>query len=129
MPTHENFTTLMNVAKKDLKASKFLSTDDDVYVEGVCFHSQQCAEKALKAFLDLNGVRYPFIHDLERLCLDCKNIDNTFSEIFNHCLILNNYSAQSRYIDDSEVPIEEMYEAIKLAEEVYNFVKAKIKED
>lgn len=35
--------------------------------DAVCFHSQQCAEKYLKAVMVENGVRVPRIHDLEAL--------------------------------------------------------------
>ena len=35
--------------------------------DGLCFHAQQCAEKYLKARLYEAGIRFPKIHDLERL--------------------------------------------------------------
>ena len=129
MPTRENYKTLIRIAEKDLKVAKHITTADEIYIEGVCVHCQQCAEKALKAFLDFNKIDYDFIHNLKKLCSDCKKIDNTFSTISTNCVVLNIYSSETRYIDNSEIPIEEMYEAIKLAEEVYIFVKEKIKED
>ena len=33
----------------------------------VCWFSQQAAEKALKAVLVLEGIEFPYIHDLQRL--------------------------------------------------------------
>ena len=32
-----------------------------------CFHSQQAAEKALKAALVLESIEFPYVHDLRRL--------------------------------------------------------------
>lgn len=35
--------------------------------DAVCFHSQQCAEKYLKALLQARGTAFPKTHDLEQL--------------------------------------------------------------
>ncbi|MCL2062904.1 MAG: HEPN domain-containing protein [Candidatus Cloacimonetes bacterium] len=126
MPTHELHTTLINVAKKDLRLAKLAASEDDPYVEGVCFHCQQCAEKVLKAYLIYNGIKYKFIHDLKMLLQECEKIDNTLSGFETHCQILTGYSTDMRYWDDSEIDVKEMFEAIDLAEEVLNFVNDKL---
>ena len=129
MRIRENYKALMNAALRDIKIARHTTTAKEIFTEEVCIHCQQCAEKALKSFLDFNTVDYPFIHDLEKLNSECVRIDNAFSQLNISCAILNNYSSDFRYIDNSEILLDEMYEAIKLAEEVYSFVKAKIKED
>ena len=55
MPTHENFLTLINVAKKDLKASKFLSTDDDVYIGALFLDDEDFIENVNIPVLIVHG--------------------------------------------------------------------------
>lgn len=38
-----------------------------VYLEDLCFHTQQACEKAFKALLIHRGVRFPVVHDLAQL--------------------------------------------------------------
>ena len=125
MPTHENYDTLIKLARKDLDLAKNSSTMENLYIEGICFHCQQCAEKSLKAFIIFHNIRYKFTHDLEKLCKDCIDIDKSFSSILNPCLILTYYSSDIRYLDDGLIFEKDMFEAIELADEGLEFVKAK----
>jgi HEPN domain-containing protein len=87
---------------------------------------QQCAEKALKAFLVLHDRDPPKIHDLEKLIHLCETIDTSFSEIELHCKKINPYGAASRY--PREIFIDEVtaQALIERAHEVYAFSAAKI---
>ncbi len=38
-----------------------------MYLEDLCFHAQQAAEKAVKAVLIEQNVEFPYVHDLGRL--------------------------------------------------------------
>ena len=126
MPTHERCESLINISKRDLRSAKILSKDANPEVENSCYHCQQSAEKALKAYLIHNNVLYKFTHNLDILCTDCFNIDDTFISIRTHCNILNSYSSETRYLDNCPLTEKDMNEAIELAEEVLNFVKEKI---
>jgi len=53
----EDFRTLQELYKKS--PSDFATT--------ICFHSQQCAEKYLKALITKQGIEPPWIHTLESL--------------------------------------------------------------
>ena len=53
----EDFRTLQELYNKS--PSDFATT--------ICFHSQQCAEKYLKALLTNHGIEPPWIHTLETL--------------------------------------------------------------
>jgi HEPN domain-containing protein len=55
----------LNRAHSDLVCAK--SSLTDVYLEDLCFHAQQCAEKAIKAIFVGRVEHFPFIHDLEEL--------------------------------------------------------------
>ena len=126
MPTRENYKTLLNVARKDLDFAKHGGNAENVYTEGVCYHCHQCVEKVLKAFLDYNRVNYPFIHNIEKLNADCQEIDDTFSTLNIKCSTLNNYLSDFRYVDESEILMSEMYDAIDIASFILDFVNNKI---
>lgn len=54
-------------ARDDLRIVGMALTADPPVPGAACFHSQQAAEKALKAALVLEGIEFPYVHDLRRL--------------------------------------------------------------
>lgn len=50
-------------------------------IDTACFHSQQCAEKYVKAFLTEHDIDFPRNHDLVRLLGLCLLIDEGFATI------------------------------------------------
>ncbi len=54
-------------AREDLHIVRMALGEDPPVVGPACFHSQQAAEKALKAALVLEGIEFPYVHDLTRL--------------------------------------------------------------
>ena len=52
-------------ARSDLVLAQ--AESPSVYLEDLCFHAQQAAEKAIKALLIQRGVDFPYVHDLARL--------------------------------------------------------------
>lgn len=52
---------------EDLDVAQRLLADRQPFPRFVCWHSQQAAEKALKAALVLEEIDYPFTHDLNAL--------------------------------------------------------------
>jgi HEPN domain-containing protein len=79
------------VAQKMLRARK-----QPVY-DAVCFHSQQCAEKYLKAFLQESGRDIPKTHKLLDLLKLCMEIDGSVSFLASDLLELERYSINVRY--------------------------------
>ena len=57
----------LRFAKEDLDVAQRLLMTDGTPSRHVCFLSQQAAEKALKAALVLEGVDFPYRHDLDAL--------------------------------------------------------------
>ena len=91
------------------------------------YHSQQCAEKSLKAFLLFKNIEPPKMHDLKVLCKMCQDIDNSFTDITIQCAHLNPYGIAVRYPDELS-PSEEMVErAINEAQQVFDFCINKTK--
>ncbi len=116
----------MKKASGDLKAANLLLHDDDV-LDIAVYHTQQCAEKALKTFLVFCKNSLPKTHDLQRLLELCSQKDQTFSGLLDDVLILNPYGVYSRYPDDRFViNKEDVEDAIARAAKILRFVEKKI---
>jgi HEPN domain-containing protein len=95
-------------------------------IDAACFHSQQCAEKYVKAFLTEYDIDFPWNHDLVRLLELCLTIDESFDEIRDHLRRLKNYGVIIRY-PGLTVPLEMAHEAFQNAGKVREFVRKKLK--
>ena len=82
MSDHKCARALLEVAEQDIRALRALLAAD--VGDGVFgFHVQQAAEKSLKAWLALLGVRFPLTHDLGALMeLLQETVDAT---VFRRC--------------------------------------------
>lgn len=90
-------------AEEDYKnAEHTLTLEEDCPVSTVCFHSQQCIEKYLKALLICHSLPVPKSHDLLALYhrLDSENRPVLSEE---GLAILNRYAVESRYPGGWEV--------------------------
>jgi HEPN domain-containing protein len=69
----------------------------DVLPEDTCFHTQQCAEKALKALLIARGIDFPRTHVVEALLdlLIAAGID--IPPELDEAVVLTQYAVQARY--------------------------------
>jgi HEPN domain-containing protein len=79
------------VAQRELRARK-----SPVY-DAVCFHSQQCVEKYLKAYLQNKGHPVPKTHQLADLLKLCKNIEASFELTIIDINTIEPYSVNIRY--------------------------------
>ena len=67
---------------------------------GVCFLSQQMAEKYLKAFLVHREGRYPKVHPTDALWELCVALDPAFAVIKEDAVFLTHFYVPSRYPGD-----------------------------
>ncbi|MEW5767055.1 MAG: HEPN domain-containing protein [bacterium] len=103
-------------AKSDLKLAK-LGIKQDVLPEQICFHAQQCVEKALKAILVFCKVDFPFTHDLEELLDTFEMAGILIPSELSDIGILTPYAVESRYPGYwGEILENDVTEAIALAE-------------
>ena len=65
--------------------------------DAVSFHSQQCAEKYLKAVMVENGVRVPRIHDLEALLNLLASRHPELQKVIHLARILSAMAVEVRY--------------------------------
>ncbi|MBM4425398.1 MAG: HEPN domain-containing protein [Chloroflexi bacterium] len=66
-------------------------------LDTVCFHSQQAAEKSLKAYLIANDIDFPFIHNLEKLIELCAEHEEAFRTLKPMAQELTPYAVELRY--------------------------------
>lgn len=113
-------------AEEDFESAMYLvKKRKNVAPDSVCFHSQQCIEKYLKAFLIKNDVVSPEVHDLQRLRVLCANIDKDFDLISKELDILNAYAVNFRYPGE-QATIEESKEAALTMRKIREFIRKKI---
>ena len=89
-----------------------------------CFHAQQAAEKALKAFLIHAGIEYPFTHNLLKLTKLCATVDGNFAALDATVETLTPFAVELRY--DAEFWPEEAdaLDAERRAQEVVDKVSS-----
>jgi len=88
------FNLWFSQAKFDLEAAKTSLMAGNY--EWACFQAQQSAEKALKAYLYLQGKRLIIIHSINKLLQECNKINNQFQTI-NETRALDLYYIPTRY--------------------------------
>ena len=119
MKLHEEWLLKAN---HDLRAARLLQTDNDI-LDTAIYHTQQCAEKSLKAFLAFKGSEIPKTHHLKILLECCININPDFSTLIPESAFLSPFATEFRYPDEILTPEpEDLKKAIVSAESIYEFV-------
>jgi HEPN domain-containing protein len=109
-----------------LAAGHILDAAGDGLTDVVCFHSQQCAEKYLKALLLYRGVTFPKTHDL-RLLWDLLAAEHPLGVEREQVIPLNRYAIEGRYPGDWEPITEaEARQAFEMAKVVRQAVLAQL---
>ncbi len=89
------FQQWLDFAIEDLTVARLVF--DKGHFAHACFLSQQCIEKALKAFLIAKLNQYPRIHNLTDLLTQCRVIDDSFSQFVADCVTVDQYYIPTRY--------------------------------
>ena len=110
-------------------AAHLLGTGKAEFNDAICFHAQQCAEKYLKVLLQLNGIDFPYTHDL-RLLFELLP-ENARPKIgLPDFIRLNPYAIQARYPGDWEpVSRKEAETAVSAARALRDAARAIIPTD
>jgi len=126
MPGHKDW---LKKAMGDLSSARKLTKDDDETLDNAAYCTQQCAEKALKAYLVYRQQSIPKTHDLEKLLDLCMKHDNTLKSLLESAIDLNPYGVYSRYPDDRFfIDREEVVRAIEKAQKILRLVESRIAE-
>ena len=123
MRAHEHW---LLIAQEDLASAKHLS---NIPFMTALFHIQQCAEKALKAYVVLKRGFVIKTHDLVRLVDICIEMDKEFETLRLFAAILTPYETAGRYptTDFEKLSIKEIEEIIMQSEFIFNFVIYRIR--
>lgn len=120
----------IKAAEIDLKSAKTLGIETDLSAP-VAFHSQQAAEKAIKAIILKNSHKISKTHDLMKLAKEAEIVQDN---ILDKLRYLNRFYNPTRYPDAAAGSLEEglptseqAEEALKGAEEVVEFSKNQLR--
>ena len=124
-PLDELIGEWLTRAEHDLRVAEFLLTMPDPPPESIGFHAQQCAEKALKAYLTLRRGRFERRHDLNYLIDLCTPLDSAFDQLRSEADELTPYAVEYRYPE--ALPLRSLDAArstVETANRIYAFVLA-----
>lgn len=126
MSERSEVESLLSLAEDDLEIARRSLKGKRKLLWTACFHAQQSAEKALKAFLSSQGEVFPKSHDLVELVMRCEKYDANFTFIVPLCHLLNPYAVKVRYTEELELNLTDARNAITAAKEIKDFVQKKI---
>jgi HEPN domain-containing protein len=119
----------LNRAYSNLSQAKGGINLSNVYLEDLCFQAQQAVEKALKAVLIANDIRFPYTHDLAALLSLIVQADISFPRDILRAAQLSDYAVTARYPSVAEPITQKEYEqSIIIAEKVLNWAETAIDE-
>ena len=94
------------------------------FLEDLCFHAQQAAEKALKAIYRHRGWTFRYVHDLEELLTGLKTQGLLVPPELEDSITLTSFAAEFRYPGLGEqVTREEYEEAVRQAQAVVKWAE------
>ena len=97
---------MLRMAHKDFAALMGMAQDVAAFADEIFgFHTQQAAEKGLKAWICLHGIEYPFTHQLARLLTILVNSGEDM-EAFWALDQYSVFSVQARY-EEGDVALDE----------------------
>jgi HEPN domain-containing protein len=109
----------LDKAEKDFNLARHLVAEGCSYREAIAFHSQQAAEKLLKAYLVLHQIDFPKTHNLGELLDLLASRDAPLADLLRDITALNPYGVEYRYPGDfPELTREDAEQAFRLAKRV-----------
>ncbi len=116
----------LNRAQSDLLLAK--TKKEGIYLEDLCFHAQQAAEKAIKALLINRGIEFPYIHDIGGLFTLLEVAGQDLPMTVREGEKLTRFAVFTRYPGIAQpISHKEYEEAIKIAGDVVRWVKEQLK--
>ena len=108
-------------ARSDLALAK-APLPADVLYEDLCFHTQQAAEKAIKAVYRARKYRFRYTHDLSKLLEGLAHRGVLIPAEIREAVALTDFAWEARYPGPAEAVSEHEYRrAVTLAEKVVDW--------
>lgn len=116
-------------AASDLRLAELASREPGIRREQVCFHTQQAAEKSIKAVLLKRRVGFPLTHNIGILLALVERNGIQVPEEVRRAIALTPYAIETRYPGPwPEVTESEMEEALRLAQQVLAWARRIVSE-
>ena len=113
----------LHKADQDIRSAEALLSQDTPLLYPSCFHSQQAAEKYLKACLTWHQAEFPKTHVIGELLDLLAKVDASLAESLAGATTLNPYGVEARYPGDMPEPDSaEATKALGLAKKVRDAV-------
>lgn len=96
---------------------------DDVVLEDLCFHTQQCVEKAMKGVLISAGAGFPKGHTISELITRIHHIGINVPAELSGAAELTVYAVQTRYPGPPAVNEDDYLEALAMAADVLSWAE------
>ena len=117
-------------ARKDLDAAEYELKADPPFAEDILFHSQQAAEKSIKAFLSWHRIPFRKTHNLVELGQACCRIDSSLEPLLARVAPLTEYAWKFRYPGDpEEATAEEAAGALATAREAFDALRGRMPDE
>lgn len=104
----------LHYAMDDLEAAQYLMTMPKRKLEIICYHSQQCAEKAIKSLFALQDLEIPHTHDL-RLLASVLRVLYPFDDYSEQLAYLQPFAVAARYPYEIELAPGDEVKAVHAA--------------
>ncbi len=119
----------MGKAESDYAAARRLLSDRPPILDVAAFHSQQCAEKYLKAFLVAHNVLFAKTHDIRELLNLIGGVNTALAGQLSEADTLTPYAIEARYPMGTPGPSPaDAREAFDLASKVRDAVRVALGE-
>lgn len=109
-------------AEKDFLVAKREFSMEPPEYDAICFHSQQCVEKYMKAVLQENNIYFGKIHDLDVLLEKCKTSISELLNLKRELVELSSFALEIRY-PGTDATVEEAKENLSVAEKVRKIIR------
>jgi HEPN domain-containing protein len=117
-------------AHDDLEAAQRLLSGTPPLVAPAAFHSQQAAEKAMKAFLTWNGQVFRKIHSLVEIGEACAKLDSGLAEVSSRVAPISGWAIETRYPGEWVSPTEaEVTRALETVRELFLAIQSRLPND
>ncbi len=118
----------LRIADADMDAAEALLSDERSSLYPSCFHSQQAAEKYVKALLTWHQVEFPKTHIFGELLDLMDKVDRALAAGISDVTKLNPYGVETRYPGDIPEPSRaEAQEALALARMARDAIRNSLK--
>jgi HEPN domain-containing protein len=127
---HHKVNLWIAFAEEDLLMAQYANTmKKSVPYRLVAYHSQQCAEKYLKAYLVFKSVDFPYTHDIFHLLELCAELAD-WARTIKDAEKLTLYAITTRYPgEEGKVTRDEALHAIDMASRVRLVVRKALDEE